>query len=109
MAAQRTNRHPCPNCGKLRLGPNAPCSECYYPKHERKTIPKTVVIHPPFQFHILTLLACTAFAAIICSILKKFGTEGLWLTLELLGIFAPLIEFGCYFWINLRTKNGRDS
>ena len=102
-------RHPCPNCGKLRTDAHASCSECLYPKHDRQTVEQAVIKHPPLQFHIKTLLACTFFAAIVCAILKKSGVEGVWLALDIVGVFLPIIEFTYYFWINLRTKNERHS
>jgi hypothetical protein len=99
--------HPCPNCGQLRSGPDASCVECLYPKHKRQLAQRVELSqlkHPPLQFHIRTLIAVTAVAAIACAITKRWGIDGLWLAIEILAIFFPAIEFFYYFWINLRSS-----
>lgn len=59
-------RHPCPNCGNLRGGPNASCVECLYPKHKKQLAALnglSQLTHPPFQFHIRTLIVLTTVTA----------------------------------------------
>jgi hypothetical protein len=101
-------RHPCPNCGAIRIGEKATCQECRFPKHtkypERNSAAKTI-IHPPLQFHIRTLFAVVILAAVACGLTKRWGVDGLWLAMEVLGIFVPVIEFAYYFWVNLSSKN----
>ena len=101
-------RHPCPNCGNLRDGPHENCPKCRYPNHARVAeTPKSVLKleHPPFQFHIRTLVVVTALAAVVCAVTKHWGIEGLWLGLRIVALLFPIVEFFYYFWINLRSNN----
>jgi hypothetical protein len=93
-------RYPCPNCGHLRNGPEASCVECLYPRHKKQVDDRVRFLqhkHPPFQFHIRSLIAVTIVAVIACAVTKNWGLDGLWLSIQILMFFFPAIEFFYYF------------
>ena len=100
-------RHPCPNCGNLRDGPNISCIECLYPNQKKQRAyvnGLTQLKHPPFRFHIRTLVLLTTITATVCAITKSWGFDGLDLGLRIFAFLFPVIEFFYYFWINLRSE-----